>query len=78
MNKIRITLKQVNKAIQKIHPEVELVKGEGYFYVAGITESMRLTIAGFYETSIYVYRINHQSIERWVDDVNRIMKQAKN
>jgi hypothetical protein len=67
------TLAQVNKAIQKKHPLVELVKGEGYFYIYSSDKNMGRYIASLYTSSIYVYALNQQTVEQWVADVDRLL-----
>lgn len=72
----RLTLKTVNKAIQTKFPNVELVKGNGYFYIVGMQDTpMALTVAELYETSIYTYQLNDLPIERWVREVELLLNQ---
>lgn len=72
-----ITLNQINKAITKVHPGVELVRGEGYFYIVGTTDEMSDKINMLYNTSICIHHLNQQpSIETWVNDVTRLLKQG--
>ena len=69
------SLKRLNQKIDKIYPGVFLVKGDGYFYVASDDEKMALKIAGLYQSGIYVCHLTHQSEERWIEDVKRLMEQ---
>ena len=71
----RITIAQVNRAIGEKFPDVFLAKGEGYFYIASDNEEMGLRIAGLYTTSIPVYKLNEQTIEGWVRDVELLLNQ---
>lgn len=70
----RITLKTVNKAIEAKFPKVRLEKGKGYFYIYSDDDEMALKIAGLHTTSIYCYQISQQSVERWVGDVEILLK----
>jgi len=72
----RITLNQVNKAIAAKFPGVELVKGNGYFYVAptDYNSEMAQKIAALYQQGIYVYRLNDMSIDKWVESVEFTLK----
>lgn len=70
-----ISLKRLNEKIDKIYPVVFLVKGEGYFYITSDDNEVGLKLAGFYQTSIYVCHLNHQSEEKWIEDVKRLMEQ---
>lgn len=64
-------LKTVNKAIAAEGINLELVAGEGYFYVVGPgTESLD-------NASIYVYRLNDQPLEIWLRDVRNFAKEIK-
>lgn len=69
VNKKRITLKQVNDAIQKVYPTVFLVKDRNYFFIASDDNEWGLKIAGLYQSSIYVAKLNQLTIDQWVDEV---------
>jgi hypothetical protein len=70
----RLTIKTVNKAIQKVHPQIELVRGEGYFYIVGMDDLMKDKVCMLYSTSIPVYRLSHLTLEQWVESVNDLLK----
>lgn len=72
MAHIRIAL--VNKAIQKKYPLIELVKGEGYYYVHSSNDYMALKLATLYTTSISVPNLNQMGLDRWVANVERILR----
>lgn len=58
------TLKQINKRIQREMPTVELVKGEGYFYL--VCDDVANNV---YETqSIMTPFLKDQTAQRWIDD----------
>lgn len=57
-----VTLKQINKALKNKGYEVELVRGEGYFYFFG-NDADYLTSQG-----VYIPRLSDQSVEKWVED----------
>ncbi len=68
-----LTLKKVNKEIQKHCPNIELVRGRGYFYLVGINEQGEQEIRDRKRTSIYSNTLNCQEIMSWVVDVKIIM-----
>lgn len=74
----RITLKQVNAAIEKEFPKVFLVKDNGYFFIASDDNETGLKLAGFYQTSIYVAKLTQLTIEQWVREVKLLMNNPKN
>jgi hypothetical protein len=62
-----LTLKTVNREVQKKFPGYELLKGNGYFYVHGHNSHM------WNETMIYTYRLNHMTLDQWIDSVTHII-----
>lgn len=75
LNAKRITMKQVNAAIEKEFPTVFLVKDKNYFFIASDNNEWGLRIAGLYQTSIHVARLNEMTVEEWVEDVRRLFKE---
>lgn len=71
------TLKQINKAIQKEVGNVILCKSEGCFYVSSDDKEIGLKLSSIPTTSIYVYCINHQTVNEWVADVKKIYNEAE-
>lgn len=64
-------IKTVNKAIAAEGINLELVAGDGYFYVVGPgAESLDTA-------SIYIYRLNDQSLDAWLMDVRAFAKEIK-
>lgn len=63
-----LTLKQVNAAIAAKGIKAELVKGAGYYWFFG--DDVEYAVEG---TSVYVYRLNDQSLQGWMDDLDRIL-----
>ena len=66
---MRVTINNINKALKKssqIYPQlkdVELVKGNGYFYFAGGESS------GWYSSGVYVNALwHHGGIDAWVQE----------
>lgn len=45
---------------------LELVKGEGYFYWWGLTDEMSSKLAGLFTTSVHVYKFSDLPQERWL------------
>lgn len=59
-----LRLSTVNKALPG---DLELVKGEGYFYFAGTgMESVKTA-------SVYVPRLNDLSLDRWIAEATDLM-----
>lgn len=71
-------MKMVNEAIQAKHPHVEIVYGKGYFYLHSKDDATALYIAGMYDVSISVYRLNHLSLEQWVSSVDYLFENDRN
>lgn len=59
-----LTLKKVNAAIA--HLKVELIRGEGYFYLVNADGPLDFG-------SIYVYRLNHMTLEKWVEAIESVV-----
>ncbi len=75
MNNIsKFSLKTLNLAIQKEIPNVFLVKGNGYFYIASNDQDLALKIAGLNQSGIYVSRLNELSIDRWIKEIYQLFK----
>ena len=66
-----LTLKQVNREIQKRGWNVELIKDKDHFYVFGDDVDYA------YSTTIGVYRINHLTIEQWMTRIQSIVDDSK-
>lgn len=77
----RATLKTVNNYLQSHTPELELVKGEGYFYfIDTLTDDqIKSRFDGFYEVpdSIYVCHLCHLSLEKWREVIDGALKQYR-
>jgi hypothetical protein len=57
-------IKTVNKSIN--HFNLQLIRGNGYFYFIGL-DGQALN-----EASIYVYRLNHLSLNQWVSEAKLV------
>jgi hypothetical protein len=62
-----LTLKTVNKKLKDLGYDVELVKGEDYFYFCGPSIDLRQS------TSVMVYRLNQLSLDQWIDELKFIL-----
>jgi len=71
-----ITLEKVNKYIQSIYPEIELVKGKGYFYVYSDNEEIGLKLSGLYTTSISVCNIRDLNLYLWLERVEYVLNDS--
>jgi len=67
-----VSLKKLNKAIQKEFPTCFLFKGEGYYFIASDDEVWGEKIAMMHQQSIHVHKLSHQSMERWIEDVRKL------
>lgn len=66
-----LTLKKVNKLLAEKYPDLELECGEGYFWVCGVgTEN-------WYETMIYADKLNHLTIDQWIESVEYLIEKNK-
>lgn len=66
-----LTLNKVNKEIKKIVPDVELVKGDGYFYFVG--KSVELN----YSTSVMVNSLNQLTLDQWLIELTDLLQIKK-
>lgn len=71
-------LGKLNAVISREFPNVKLVRGKGYFYIASDDEEMALKIVGLYTSSIPVYSLKHQSVAKWINDVRNLLNQDDN
>jgi hypothetical protein len=67
-----ITLKQLNKILANKAIKAEVIKNDGddYFYLIG--EDVKWSES----TSIYVAKLNHMSIENWIEDMLKIVAET--
>jgi len=68
----RITAKNIAKACVEagLPADIELVRGEGYFYFAGEEPSI------WPANSVYTYRMSDLSIEMWVEEAKALRADA--
>lgn len=71
----KVTLKKLNAYLQVRAPRLELVKGKGYFYFADRNIEMD---AFDLPDSVYVYALNHLSLERWYEVIDAALTTRKN
>ncbi len=69
-----VNIKSLNKAIHAKYPHVKLRRGKGYYYIYSDDEATADKIAALYTTSIYVYRLNHLSMDQWMSEVDTLME----
>ena len=70
----RLTLKSVSKAVtEAVGYELELIKGNGYFYFIG-TEATPADKdpSTWYGSSVYVMRLSDLSLERWISEATAL------
>jgi hypothetical protein len=70
-----MTLKEINKRIQRSQPDVELVRGEGYHYYVFDNSAEGDKTTGrdgqtlvFETESVMQMYLSHSSAERWIED----------
>ena len=62
-----LTLRTVNRELQKTVPDFDLIRGEGYFYVCGPgCESWESTM-------IYTYRVNNLTLKQWIESCESLI-----
>lgn len=67
-----VTLKNLNQYLQSSVPQLELVRGRGYFYFADSEESdCCVTLPN----SIYVCYLRQQDWKAWTDDIDKAIGQ---
>ena len=65
-------LRTINRILREEYPNIELVKGKGYFYFIFDDGGKK------YETlSVMVYALNQMSLERWLSDGRDFIKQCE-
>ena len=73
-----LTCKQITKAFFKKYPELEkykfwLIQGEGYFYLTSDEDEF---YNKFTSTSIYVCRLHHMPLEKWIESIEALCEEA--
>lgn len=68
------TLKNINARMQTKYPDMQLVKGSGYFYIVGKTDEADSKLSELKSTSIYTNSVNQLSLERWVLEIDFVLK----
>lgn len=66
-----LTLKAVNKAIAARGIKAELYQADGYLYFYGDDVDLA------YTTSVAVCRLNHLTLERWMQELDEIVASHK-
>lgn len=68
----KLTLRQVNAAIQARGIAAELVKDRDYFWFFGDA------VEHAYSTSVYVYRLNDLTLAEWMRELDAILEDHEN
>jgi hypothetical protein len=71
------SISQVNKAIHEVYPLVNLIKGDGYFYIYSDDDATSIKIARLFISSIAVYKIGDMTIDQWVESVKLLLNEGK-
>lgn len=67
------SLAQVNKALHKKYPKIDLVRGNDYYYLHSNDKETALKLAGLRQTGIYVYSIKQMTIDQWIKEVEYLL-----
>ena len=67
------SLKSANAHIQTKYPQIFLVRGNGYYWVASNDDNIGLQLAGLYTTIIGTPRITMLTPEQWLEQVEYIL-----
>jgi hypothetical protein len=71
---MRLTLKFVNKVIKTRYPDLDLVKGKGYFYfVSDSSEALAYALAGLSTTMVLCWKLSDLDIDGWVAEADYVM-----
>ena len=57
---------------------INLEKGNGYFWIWSDDKEMNLKITSLYSNSILVNSFKDQSIENWVKDIKELLEEIDN
>ena len=68
---VMLRLYHVNDALKSEGIDAELVKGEGYYWFDGNDVEFAKT------TSVMVYRLNHLSLEQWIQYAKEFKEESK-
>lgn len=68
------SLAQINKALNIKYPNLELVKGKGYFYLIAKNDEGTNQLLHLDSTSIYSYRLSNLSVDQWVRCCDEMIK----
>ena len=75
MNNIKkvkmLTISKINKHISCLG--YELTRGKGYYYFFPISDNVPMLTSD----SVYVYRLNHLTLNQWLNELNDKIKEAK-
>ncbi|MCA0944514.1 hypothetical protein LCM08_06295 [Salipiger pacificus] len=66
------TVNKINAGIR--HHDVEVVKGDGYFYFAALTDEAQTSADAI--PSVYSCHLRCMSLEDWIDHVEIALKDA--
>ena len=71
---MKLTLKRINKELEKQGYLLELIKGDGYFYFITLPD---LNVP-FDSYSVCVYRLNQLKLNDWIYEANIFYKELEN
>jgi hypothetical protein len=68
LSSMRLTLKAINDEFQRLGHDVQLTKGDGYFYFQGGSS------VDWLDTTVRVPTVSSLTLEQWVEEFNRLKK----
>lgn len=68
---LRLTCKAITQAMNQRGIPGELVRGRGYFYLWD-KEGEESFWSMAYSSSIYVYRLNHMTLDKWLESITQM------
>lgn len=65
-------IKSINKKIRSLGIDLELINGPGYFYFVGPGSE------NLYTASVLVYKLNHLTLDQWIEYAQQYQKEIDN
>jgi hypothetical protein len=72
------SIAQVNKAIQKVYPNVCIFKSEGTFFLYSDDDQTQNMLSMWVQSSIEVCHLNQLTVEQWVESVESLAQDKDN
>jgi hypothetical protein len=69
------TLKKLNKNLKILYPNIQVAKGEGYFFIYSDDKYMGEFLSSKYTTSIHVNKVNDLTLNQWIEEIKLLINQ---